>query len=53
MIRIFIGYDPREAVAYHVCANSIVRHARQPVAITPLALHTLPCLLYTSPSPRD
>jgi len=41
MIRIFIGYDPREAVAYHVCANSIVRHARRPVAITPLALHTL------------
>lgn len=41
MIRIFIGYDPREAVAYHVCANSIIRHASEPVAITPLALNTL------------
>lgn len=41
MIPIFIGYDPREAVAYHVCTNSIIRHASQPVAITPLALSNL------------
>lgn len=40
-IPIFIGYDPREAVAYHVCVNSIIRHASQPVNITPLALSTL------------
>lgn len=40
-LRIFIGYDPREAVAYHVCANSIIRHASVPVSITPLALNTL------------
>jgi lipopolysaccharide biosynthesis glycosyltransferase len=38
-IPIFIGYDPREAIAYHVCANSIIRHASQPVAIVPLALN--------------
>jgi hypothetical protein len=41
MIRIFIGFDPREAVAYHVCANSIIRHSSRPVAITPLALNNL------------
>lgn len=41
MIPIFIGYDPREAVAYHVCANSLIRHASQPVALTPLALDNL------------
>jgi len=39
MIPIFIGYDPREAVAYHTCVNSIIRHASQPVAIVPLALN--------------
>jgi len=39
MIPIFIGYDPREAVAYHVCANSIIRHASQPVQIIPVALN--------------
>ena len=38
-IPIFIGYDPREAIAYHVCANSIIRHASVPVTITPLALN--------------
>lgn len=41
MISVFIGFDPREAVAYHVCANSIIRHASQPVAFTALALQNL------------
>lgn len=39
MIPIFIGYDPREAIAFHVCANSIIRHASQPVQIIPVALN--------------
>jgi lipopolysaccharide biosynthesis glycosyltransferase len=38
-IPIFVGYDPREAIAYHACANSIIRHASKPVAIIPLALN--------------
>ena len=38
MINIFIGYDHREAIAYHVCANSIIRHSSKPVSLTPLAL---------------
>ena len=41
MMRLFIGYDPREAVVYHACVNSIVRQASQPLAITPLALKNL------------
>jgi lipopolysaccharide biosynthesis glycosyltransferase len=39
MIPVFIGYDPREAIAFHTCANSIIRHASQPVQIIPLALN--------------
>ena len=39
MIPIFIGYDPREAIAFHVCANSIIRHSTKPVQIMPLALN--------------
>jgi hypothetical protein len=35
-LRIFIGYDQRESVAYHVLSASIVRHASRPVSITPL-----------------
>lgn len=38
-IPIFIGYDPREAIAFHVCANSIIRNASAPVAIVPIALN--------------
>lgn len=38
-IPIFIGYDPREAIAYHTCVNSIVRQSSVPVAIVPLALN--------------
>lgn len=41
MINIFIGYDPRESIAYHTCVNSIIRHASKPVSITPLALTTM------------
>lgn len=41
MINIFIGYDPRESVAYHVCSNSIIRQATSPVAIMPLALNSI------------
>jgi hypothetical protein len=36
-LRIFVGYDKSEAVAYHVLASSILRRASVPVAIIPLA----------------
>ena len=39
MIPIFVGYDPREAVTFHVCVNSIIRHASKPVQIIPIALN--------------
>jgi lipopolysaccharide biosynthesis glycosyltransferase len=41
MIPIFIGYDTKETVAYHVCSNSIIRRASQPIGISPLAINTL------------
>ena len=45
MIRVFIGFDPREAVAYSVLAHSIQSRASCPVAITPLALSQLRSVL--------
>ena len=39
--RIFIGYEPREAVAFSVLAHSIHARASVPVAITPLMLSQL------------
>ena len=39
-IQLAVGYDPREAVAYHVFCQSVLERASQPVAFTPLALNT-------------
>ena len=40
-IPIFIGYDAREAVAYHTCVNSIIRYSTNPISINPLSLNLL------------
>jgi lipopolysaccharide biosynthesis glycosyltransferase len=37
-IPIFIGFDKREAIAYHVCCQSIVERASMPVEFHPLHL---------------
>jgi hypothetical protein len=41
-MRIFIGIDPRAAVAYNVLQWSIIRRASKPVQIVPLVLGQLP-----------
>ncbi len=41
MINVFVGYDPREAVAFSVLAYSIHARASQPVGVTPLMLSQL------------
>jgi lipopolysaccharide biosynthesis glycosyltransferase len=41
MIPIFIGYDHREAIAFHTCTNSIIRQSSKPVSINPLALNIM------------
>lgn len=42
MIRLTVGFDQREAVAYHTFVQSVVDCTSQPVAITPLVLSALP-----------
>jgi hypothetical protein len=41
MIRVFIGYDQREAVAFGVLAHSIHHRASRPVAVAPVMLDQL------------
>ena len=41
MLSIHIGYDPRESVAFHVLAHSLLRRSSAPVAISPLVLGQL------------
>ncbi len=40
-INVYIGFDPRETVAFHVLSHSIQARASKPVSITPLALSQL------------
>jgi hypothetical protein len=47
-MKIFIGYDSREPIAFHVLAHSIMRRASRPVEIVPLIQSQLrQCGLYT------
>lgn len=41
MIRIFIGYDTREPVAFNVCTHSILQRASKPVSISAVMLSQL------------
>lgn len=41
MNRIFIGWDPREDIAYHVLKYSLEKHSSQPLQIEPLVLTAL------------
>ena len=40
-IQVVIGFDQREAVAYHTFCQSILERTSHPVSFTPLALNTL------------
>lgn len=41
-LKVFIGHDPRQPVAYQVAAASISKNSSRPVSITPLILEQLP-----------
>lgn len=42
MLKIFIGFDPRQPVSYNVLQQSILSRASKPISITPLIIETLP-----------
>ena len=41
MIRVFIGYDNNEKVAFSTLSHSLLKHATQPIAITPIRLENI------------
>lgn len=41
-LRIFIGFDSAEPIAYHVCCQSILEKASRPVSFTPVGLINVP-----------
>lgn len=41
-VKLFCGYDRREAIGFHVFVHSLLEHASRPVSITPLGARGLP-----------
>ena len=41
MIRVFIGYDNNEKVAFITLSHSLLKHSTQPIAITPIRLENI------------
>lgn len=46
MIRLFIGYDRAERVAWHVLVHSIIETCSEPITVTPIGNSTLPSRLW-------
>ena len=40
-LKIYIGYDSREKIAFHVLSHSILSNSTIPVTITPINLNNL------------
>ncbi len=53
MLNLFIGYDSREPIAYHVAAHSVMMRASRPLSITPVALHQLGGLYWRERGPTE
>lgn len=52
-LTVCIGFDPKETVAWHVLAHSILRRASRPVRILPVNLKQLAGWCYRRPDPRS
>ncbi|MCH1429485.1 MAG: glycosyltransferase [Chlamydiales bacterium] len=53
MIPVFIGYDPREKVAFNVLAHSLSQRASRPLSIIPLNLKHLTQEVYREKDPKQ
>ena len=51
IIKVFIGFDPRETVAFHVLSQSIQDRSSKPVSITPISLAQLTQLVWRDRNP--
>jgi lipopolysaccharide biosynthesis glycosyltransferase len=50
-LKVFVGYDSREDIAWQVCRHSLLRHAREPLRVVPIRQSAVRELcLYTRPA---
>lgn len=53
MLRIFIGYDPRESVAFHVLSHSLLRRSSVPLSVAPLVRSQLKSVYTRARGPTE
>lgn len=53
MLRVFIGYDPRESVAFHVLTHSLLRRSSIPLSVSPLVRSQLKSVYTRSRGPTE
>jgi hypothetical protein len=53
ILTIFIGYEPKETIAFHAAVQSIMQHATRPVCILPLHLQNLKSHLWRERDPKQ
>jgi hypothetical protein len=53
MLNVYIGYDPREAVAFHALSHSILRRSSVPVSIAPLVQSQLKKVYWRPRGPTE
>lgn len=53
VIKVFIGYDPVESVAWHVMAHSILARSSKPVALIPINLVNLRDIFHRVRDPKQ
>lgn len=52
-MRVFIGYDSRETIAWHVCAHSLMRRTREVLEITPISNNLPASIWWRGKGPHD
>lgn len=53
LLKVFIGYDPVESVAWHTMAHSVFSKSSRPVAIIPVNLANLKHIYYRERDPKQ
>jgi len=53
VVKVFIGYDPAESIAWHTMAASIYRQSSRPVAIVPINLNNLKSIFNRQRDPKQ
>ena len=53
VIKVFIGYDPVESVAWHTMAHSILRKCSRPVALIPVNIENMKHIFTRERDPKQ